>query len=581
MIIPKLVRLGELYKANATFSVPRYQRSFDWGKGEVTEMIADLKDAKEMKSSMFLGTFVFDVSNKDEIKIVDGQQRITSFTLLLIACRQRAKELGLFRLAQEIQQKISFTDQCSGDMISERIKVSSSISDVFNHICDESWTGEFPVKIGVKQVKRQTAKLKGLYNYFVNQINVFDEENLKDFMRAIYDTYVIEIDIQDELEAFDIFERTNARGLSLGVADLLKNYLYAKNGDNEVYIEEKWIDITNNAGNTLQRMLKYFWVSRNGYVNKRELYRELKEYGNREGAKFLADALFDFSSYYLAIRSDDERIVKEWLEQESCPQIFSNSSYLKSIVDSFRGMNHFKITQHYPLIYSIISAYKRTSKEKSETNVLLRIIQNIEKYHFINNQICDRVGNEIEKPYAEFSERFYKTDDFISASNDLTKLLKEKLASKEEFESRFVEIEYQSVSLANLCYIFNKINNHDLKPTEWVRIYDPDKSITQKDFNTEHFLSQHPDFEVSLEDMELVDNIGNLFIISRHTNSHLQNKPPQEKIELLKDRGRRFKYVMDFVEEFEKSSGKWGKKEIQKRAAELARLAYIKVWNIQ
>ena len=114
-------------------------------------MMTDLKTSMLSDKQMFLGTFVFDISNKNDYKIVDGQQRITSFTLLLIACRQLAKKLKYHSLAQEIQKKISFTDETTGEMVSERILVSSSISDVFKAIADEAWNGEFPNKIGTSQ----------------------------------------------------------------------------------------------------------------------------------------------------------------------------------------------------------------------------------------------------------------------------------------------------------------------------------------------------------------------------------------------------------------------------------------------
>lgn len=580
MIIPKYTPLGDLYKSNAVLSVPKYQRTFDWGKSEVFEMMTDLKASMSAEKPMFLGTFVFDVADKTNYKIVDGQQRITSFTLLLIACRQLAKKLKYHSLAQEIQKKISFTDETTGEMVSERILASSSISDVFQYMADESWDGEFPTKIGNKQVKRQSTKLKGLYTFMYEEIGHFGKSDLTSFLKTVYSTYVIEIDIEDELEAFDIFERTNARGMSLNVADLLKNYLYANAGEEE-YVDNKWKEITEQSGGTLQRMLKYYWVSRHGAVSKTDLYRKLKSMGNTEGAKELTDGICDFSFYYSAVQSDNEKIIKEWLIKEECTPVYENKGYLEIIVSAVRGLNHFKITQHFPLIYSITQAYKRTDKTEKETKMFLSLIEDIEKYHFINNQICERVGNEIEKPYAEYSQKFFQTEEFLSLGKEFIDLLKDKCAKEDEFVSRFIELDYRELTLADSCYIFNKINNYDLKPSEWVNIYDPDRSILQNHYNTEHFLSQTPSFEVNAEDMEVVDSIGNLFIISRHTNSKLQNLPPKDKIEMLKERGRKFKYVMDFIEDFEKGDMKWGKKEILNRARDLALVAYQKAWKIK
>lgn len=580
MITPKYMSLGELYKSNAVLSVPKYQRTFDWGKSELMDMMTDLQESMRTEKPMFLGTFVLDVSKARELKIVDGQQRITSFTLLLIACRQHAKKLKFHALAQEIQKKISFTDETTGDMISERVLVSSSIADVFKYISEEKWDGEFPSKIQNKQVKLQSRRLKGLYDYMLEEISAFGKSDLTNFLKSVYSTYIIEIDIQDELEAFDIFERTNARGLSLNVADLLKNYLY-QSTEEESYVDDKWKEITTNSGSTLQRMLKYFWVSRNGYVSKSELYRKLRSFGMAEGAKNLTDGLSDFSKYYFAIQTNEEKTVREWLRSESCEEISSNKGYLEIVVSALQGLNHFSITQHFPLVYSITCAYKKSDKTSKETKLYLTLMQDIEKYHFINNQICDRVGNEIEKPYAEYSQKFMNTKDFVLTSEEFVKLLKSKLATKEEFISRFSTLDYKNLSLSDTCYIFDRINNHNLKSSEWVKIYDPDKSIVQNHYNTEHFLSQKPGEKVPTDDMEVVDNIGNLFIISRHTNSQLQNDSPKAKVELLKDKGKKFRYVSEFVDKFEKTNMNWGKDEILNRANELALLGYNEVWKIR
>lgn len=582
MIVPKRTSIVELYNSNARLQVPKYQRTYAWGKNEVLDMMTDLKSAMESETPIFLGNFVFDISEPEVYKIVDGQQRLTSLTLLLIACRERAKALENHPLAQELQKKISFTDATTGRMISERVLTSPSVSDVFAHVAKEDWDGYFPTKLDNKAVKRQSNKLKPLYDFMKSVLANFDSGKLSQFLKAVYSSYVIQVDIESELDAFDIFERMNARGLSLNAADLVKNYLYSNLLDSQdiLDIETQWEDITRNADGTLQRMLKYFWVSKNGPVLGTELYRKLKQFGQTEGAVKLTYDLARFSSYYAAIRSDDEKKIQEWLVQEGCDGVASNHEYLRQFVSAAQGLNLFKITQHFPLIYSIAKAYERTEKLDKDSKVLLRLLKNIERYHFINNQICDRVGNEVEKPYAEFAEKFANTTDFRDTAKSFTALLLDKRAAEVEFVSRFVELDYSSLSLAETCYIFDRINNYGLNASEWAPIYDPDPLITKKNYNTEHFLSQNPENSVSGEERDVVDNIGNLFIISRHTNSHLQNKPPAEKIALLKDRGAGLRYITKFAQDYEAGDLAWGKKEIAQRAENLAEIAYRDVWDI-
>ncbi len=396
--------------------------------------MTDLKAAMEIDEPIFLGNFVFDISEDGVFSIVDGQQRITTLTLLLIACRERAKALGKPALAQEIQKKISFTDATTGEMLSERVLASPSISGVFGHMAKESWDGNFPARLNDIAVKRQSNKLKPLYDYMRAELSALDSTKLSQFLKAVYSSYVIQVDIQSVLDAFDIFERMNARGLSLTAADLVKNYLYANLLESQD-IEAQWEDISRNADGTLQRMLKYFWVSRKGYVSGTELYRKLKVYGQTVGAANLTNELAMFSSYYSAIRSDDEKTIAEWLRLEGCDSIANNQEYLTKFVSSAQGLNLFKIRQHFPLIYSITKAYERTEKSDKETKILLRLMKNLESYHFVNNQICERIGNEVEKPYAEFAEKFWSTTDFRESAKAFTAMLLEKLAPQIEFVS--------------------------------------------------------------------------------------------------------------------------------------------------
>jgi hypothetical protein len=345
-------------------------------------------------------------------------------------------------------------------------------------------------------------------------------------------------------------------------------------------IEAQWEDITENSDGTLQRMLKYFWVSRRGSVLGKDLYRKLKVYGQSVGAAQLTDELSVFSSYYAAIRSNDRSKIAEWLRLEGCENIASNDEYLKRFVFSAQALNLFKIAQHYPLVYSMAKAYERTPKADSDAKIFLKLLSNLEKYHFVNNQVCQRIGNEVEKPYADFAQKFFSTQDFRGCASDFSTMLMTKRAPEEEFVSRFVELDYSSMSLAETCYIFDRFNNHQLNASEWAPIFDPDPLVTKKSYNTEHLLSRNPEMPVSAEDKEAVDNIGNLFIISRHTNSHLQNRPPLEKIPLLRERGISLRYVAKFIEDFEAGDGLWGHQQIRNRAEAMARKGFREVWNL-
>ena len=102
MIAPKLESISQLLKGDFQFVIPDYQRPYSWKGEEVGELIEDIAACVGKKHGLYLGTIILDVGDKDpkHVEIVDGQQRITSIFLLLMACRDHAKQIGHKERAQ-------------------------------------------------------------------------------------------------------------------------------------------------------------------------------------------------------------------------------------------------------------------------------------------------------------------------------------------------------------------------------------------------------------------------------------------------------------------------------------------------
>ncbi len=596
MINPTPEDIGSLLNSSSHFSVPRYQREYKWRTNEAGEFWEDLESyAESSDGSLFLGTLIFDISGKDQkvIRIVDGQQRITTILILLIACRNLAKAINSINIASKIQDKISFVDPTTAEFLGCRLLASESIKEIFEHISNQEWNGIFPERIGTKQVRRQTNRIRPIYEYFAKKISTYDQKSLSKLLSAIYESYVIRIDIEDEIEAFKIFERTNARGMDLEVSDLLKNYLFSQAG-NEV--EDYWYRIIDLSEGTVLRMLKYFYVSKNGYVTKSELYRKLRAHGKTIGALKLVQELEEFASFYKAIRSADEPTMKNYFDSIELKGIVADQEKFQQIYSSIEGLRLFKITQIYPLISAALNCYirdglrvdenRQPSKDRSSPKKLVRFFTILENYHFINNAICERIGNEVEKLYSEYSEMYANSDIFDVITSNFFSAIKAQTAVKEEFVSRFIDISYQPGSIPLISYIFDRINNQGLAPGQRIKIFNPDENTLRKNHNIEHFYPQNP---VQTPDSpsltsEDINNIGNLLSISYRTNSRLGNLTPKEKLEKLKgDLAREIRnldYVNEFIEEYKEEIPNWNEEAISTRARNIANKAYSSVWNI-
>lgn len=490
--------------------------------------------------------------------------------------QNRRKKINKVELAQEIQRKITFIDSATAQSRGSRLVASHTIKDAFEAIAQSNWHGEFNEITSRRQVNR----LKPVYQYFYERIEL-ERERLSDFLRAIYGTTVVRIDIDDVMDAFDVFERTNARGVDLEVADLLKNYLFKE----EVRaLDDKWDAIATNAdGNTL-RMLKYFYIANKGPVRKSELYKDLKRYGEAVGAEVLTEELGEFSSFYKKARTANHDGVKDVLHSLGAKLISQDQERLGAVFGALEGLRLFKISQVYPILYAAMKCFARLPATNRRAKLLVRLFESLEKYHFINNSVCERIGNQVEKIYADFCMKYANPDsDFDKVTGEVIDALKKLLAPEDEFTARFIRISYESREIPQLMYIFDRMNNVGLPASQQLRIFYPDE-LRRRNWNIEHFFPRNPESR-SVSRIEAVDNIGNLLPLDFRTNSALNNKAPQQKIEWLEreDNIRKVEnmaYVRDFIHKYGNCAGAWTDQAIEQRAKDMSRDAYQKVWKI-
>ena len=141
---------------------------------------------------------------------------------------------------------------------------------------------------------------------------------------------------------------------------------------------------------------------------------------------------------------------------------------------SINALQHFGMDQPKPLIYSFLKGfyrlkmhYRPQDKSKSKhRKTITHFLQSLENYHFINNVVCQRQTNEVEKLYADYSHKFYtaKTEDIFTAHlYKLYKKLQTQLAKTGEFTENFKEINYLS-KRSDILYIFDRLNNTNETP---------------------------------------------------------------------------------------------------------------------
>lgn len=589
---PRKFTVTQLLSSDAQFVIPNYQRGYDWkGDSQVKDLFVDLLACidSDHTDPLFLGSMIFDVSKEaaeGTVEIIDGQQRVTTLLIVLIAARSFAKNtLQDEELAVTLNQLIRNTSPLL-DEGHDRLMPSATIADAFHNMCDKSWDGKFPdqLQIGkvLKSIKRQNSRVKPVYSYSLDQIEkIYDERGKRGVIALIKQivnkTFIIRIDIDDKAEAFEIFERTNARGKGLEVSDLLKNFLFSREKDIGEDVEELWDEITSNAGGDILRMLKYFWISRRGHVSSRDLYRKMRYYAHEIGVSKFVLELVDFSKFYKAFYANDVLVVHEWLLSQGFP---SNKMYLNEFRRIIAVLRMFRVTQVVPVIYSTMAVYSRSDRSEKSAKKVLTLLRFLESYHFVNNKICNRIGNEIEKGYAKHSEDIYYAED-LNKTDSIISWLDKQFADENEFSANFLSLSYSNPNDRNIIrYVFDKVVNDGAKDGQRIDLLDIEtlENGVKASFDIEHLYSQSAVSDD--EAAEYVHQIGNLLVIPRQINGILGNSTFHKKMAMLRD-PHKFdnnikntpSYVQKFVSEYGDATN-WNRDTVTERTASLGQEIY-------
>jgi len=594
MINPEKKTIDDiLISSSVNYTVPNYQRSFDWGKEELQEFLDDLADAADNDDrDLFLGNFIFDVSNKSLVEIVDGQQRLTTISLTFIAFREIAREKNENDLVNDCQNYIG-VHSAIRNTNELKFNLSENIRDVYKIMASKNWDGKFSETLNDgTSLKKQNNKIRPLYNAIKDRFKKVDTEKLKKLLSTLLDTYVVTIEVDSDESKFAIFERTNARGLDLNIGDLVKNYIFSYQDSS---INEKWDEIVSNAQGNLPKMLKYSWISQNGHVMQSKLYKRIKHFIAKpeNSINDYVTELLKFSKFYSMFYNASESSTKEWLNEQKI-ELSSIQYNVQEITRVIQALKLFRVTQIIPLLYSIFIHFKKSDQKKK--NNLIALLQTFEKYHFTNNIICGRVANEVEKFYANSAKKIYEDDSTELAQNVFVEdrekedtfinHLKSKKAKKEEFVSQFVNIIYYSKrNIPIINYLFDRINNNrntkKITGGNYVSIYDPSLSYQKRNYNIEHLLSQkYLDEEQENFNSDVIHQIGNLLVIPYHTNSGLPDKM-LDKVHKLKSDDKysgNLRYIKSFLEKYNSKFQEWGKECIEERSINLAQEAYDTIW---
>ncbi len=563
------ILLGE----SKRYRIPRNQREYSWEENNIDEFWNDIIAGK--RSLPFIGTFVFNEEEKKKTgysDIIDGQQRILTITLFFATLRDIARENDLTKLSDGIQRKAIADVSVTGRDKDFRVLCGDSLKDFFETNIQSGEEGGW-VEADTEEEKRvedayELLKEKIKHKMANKKSQEDKEEVLEDLYQKVSALEVIEIRIDSNDKAYIVFETVNARGVDLGIADLLKNLIFQEvipeDGKKDI-AKEKWQEIIDNVRGvdaSIARFIRYHWISKYNHTTKKGLFRDIKN--NITDKKAFLDELLKSSRWYHRILSDNPA---DWEIKEI--------EKTKKIFRSLLGINAMRVKQCYVIFLALLR-----NAEELEFKID-HYFETIEKFTFVYSAISKLQANKVEKLYSQTAIELEKAID-----NNLSKREKESILGKmvqrlkdlkpeyPSFEEKFMDISYKHSTKQRrlLKYLLNKIDEQE-GGEEFTIDFDV--------VNLEHILPQTYNEEWDIEKHihgEYKDKLGNLVLIHKKINSKAGNKSLDEKIDILSE--TKIPSTVKVVEYIKDNNrGEWGNHDILGRQKKLAKLSYNKVWD--
>lgn len=246
--------LNSLLSRKYGYVVPDYQRQYSWGEEQWQEFWDDL-NAIEDGDSHFFGSFVFvekdtNIDELDLLEVVDGQQRLTTVSILLCVIRQHYKKSGDDQAAEGLEDSYLWVEDADFHK-HQKLELNSLDNSQYRRILN----GDKP--------RQSESNLKEAVSYFSERINELSDEEVNRLRKRLLNSItLVTIECSNQESAFRLFETLNDRGLELSAVDLMKNYLYqqaaANTAVNSNAIREDWEEIIDRIRYEVDKPHRFF-----------------------------------------------------------------------------------------------------------------------------------------------------------------------------------------------------------------------------------------------------------------------------------------------------------------------------------
>lgn len=382
------LQFTQLLEGSKQFVIPIFQRTYSWEQSHCRQLWDDIirvgKSAEQ--NSHFIGSVVYIPETKVDASIprwlvIDGQQRITTMTLLLLALKRRVEKEGLDEpiSAAEIEDYYLRNRYGKGDA-GYRMMLTRRDRDTLMKLLD-----------GKELEEGGSFHLVDNFRFFTEQIAKAD---LGVVWKGIKKLMIVDVSLQQGIDNPQmIFESMNSTGKALTQADLIRNFvLMGLEHDRQTRLyNDYWQPMEAEFGSEkylgkFDEFMRYYLVIQTGNVRirKDDVYDEFKSYFRKHDVETLLGMLKEFSGYYFRIALGTEKD--------------------RALADAFHDIRELKADVCYPMLMEV---YRDFSSGRITHDEFLTILRMVESYVF-RRAVCDIPTNSLRRTFAVFMRQVNK-----------------------------------------------------------------------------------------------------------------------------------------------------------------------------
>jgi len=545
------------------FVIPRFQRPFAWDNENIDDFLEDV--IQRGGEDYFIGSMVVYEEDKTTYAVVDGQQRLTTITLMMCALRDLFAELGDTDSAEGLHGLIERRDLKAKPKFTLQ---TPSGYPYFQDVIQRYGAPKGKHEIGQDE-RRLTDAFTRIKRFLKAGVDAFLSDKtksekarrgqalsrLEEIRDKVLSLRLILIEMDDQDDAYFVFETLNTRGKDLGVADLVRNHLLSNLKQDNVDVDlardsfERILNLfrSSRADINVNKFLLHQWLSQYSYTSEGKLFRAIRSRITADHAQAYLDQLDEDARLYRAI-SDPGSPLRKWKREE------------RPVLESLSALAMFGVTQPLPMLLALFRAYER---KQIKLPALKRAVGAIEDFHFAFTAVASQPSSGgVSSMYARHARDLASAKTPQARSDEIESLidkLRDKRPSRDSFVAGFSDLrasELYSQQKRLATYILKRFQTKHVSTS-----FDPDQMTLE-----------HLENQGNATNHELVAMMGNLLYVESALNDKLGSKTFSTKQKILKSA----KGV--WVDQSVEQATQWGQAEIEARTADLAGAAYDDLW---